>query len=92
MRPQVFIYSDTDIDKCVYASMISCNKCGRALVKPIRKLENSLFCIEVFKCRHCDATYKEAHYRNEIVFNGLSICLSAGQTESAKKKATKALA
>jgi ribosomal protein L37AE/L43A len=46
--------------------MISCSKCGRKLRKPIRKLENSLFSIEVYKCKKCNLTYKEANYQRII--------------------------
>gem|GEM_PF-2223762 len=46
--------------------MFSCSKCGRNIVKPIKKLENAFFIIEVYKCKKCRTTYKEAHYQNRL--------------------------
>jgi hypothetical protein len=43
--------------------MINCNKCGKTIRKPTRKLENSFFLIEVYKCKKCGSTFKEAQYQ-----------------------------
>jgi hypothetical protein len=46
--------------------LLVCCKCGKKLFKPVRKLANSVFVVEVYKYRKCRAIYKEAHYNRRI--------------------------
>jgi len=43
--------------------MINCSKCSQVLVEPIKKLENSVFCIKLYECKKCNSTSKEAYYQ-----------------------------
>jgi hypothetical protein len=47
--------------------MLNCNKCGKKIEKPTKKLENSLFTIEIYTCKKCHTTQKEAHYQNSLL-------------------------
>ncbi|MGD6852490.1 MAG: hypothetical protein ACQCN6_10575 [Candidatus Bathyarchaeia archaeon] len=38
--------------------MVKCPNCGRNLTEPERKIENSSFCIERYKCDRCGYTFK----------------------------------
>ncbi len=46
--------------------LLICCRCGKRISKPCRKLENSVFVVELYKCRKCRQTYKEAHYNFRI--------------------------
>jgi transposase-like protein len=38
--------------------MVNCPKCGKTLTKPERKIENSAFIIELYRCDQCGTTFK----------------------------------
>ena len=40
--------------------MVNCPQCGWSITKPERKIENSVFCIELYKCHHCGVTFKRS--------------------------------
>jgi DNA-directed RNA polymerase subunit RPC12/RpoP len=55
--------------------LLICCKCGKKIIKPIKKLANSVFVVEVYKCRKCKATYKEAHYNRRVIeTDALAVC------------------
>jgi hypothetical protein len=49
--------------------MLNCSKCGKKIQKPTKKLENSLFTIEIYTCKKCHTIQKEAYYQNSLLFN-----------------------
>lgn len=46
--------------------LLVCCKCGRILHKPVRRLANSVFIAEVYKCQKCSAITKIAYYTSGI--------------------------
>jgi ssDNA-binding Zn-finger/Zn-ribbon topoisomerase 1 len=41
--------------------VVKCPKCGKGLVKPTKKLENSVFFIAIFTCENCETKIKIAY-------------------------------
>jgi len=67
MRQQLLIYFHTIINKDSEENMFNCSKCGKKIDNPTRKLENSFFTIELYTCKKCHTTHKEAHYQNSLL-------------------------
>lgn len=49
------------LNKCLRDSMVNCLNCGKELAKPEKKIENSFFCLAVYKCDVCGISFKVAY-------------------------------